>query len=66
MCGIAGFWSTRLDDATAVQTLRGMTDALLHRGPDDAGAQEESEASSFAFVIFVAFWGLFSHNVVSP
>ena len=38
MCGIAGFWSTRLDDATAVQTLRGMTDALVHRGPDDSGA----------------------------
>jgi asparagine synthase (glutamine-hydrolysing) len=38
MCGIAGFWSTRLDDATAVHTLRGMTDALVHRGPDDAGA----------------------------
>lgn len=38
MCGIAGFWSTRLDDATAVHSLRGMTDALVHRGPDDAGA----------------------------
>jgi len=38
MCGLAGFWSTRLDDATAVQTLRGMTDALVHRGRDDAGA----------------------------
>jgi asparagine synthase (glutamine-hydrolysing) len=38
MCGIAGFWSARLDDATAVLTLRGMTDALVHRGPDDAGA----------------------------
>ena len=38
MCGIAGFWSTRIDDATAVHTLRGMTDALVHRGPDDSGA----------------------------
>ena len=38
MCGIAGFWSTRIDEATAEQTLRGMTDALVHRGPDDSGA----------------------------
>jgi asparagine synthase (glutamine-hydrolysing) len=44
MCGIAGFWSTRLDDATAVQTLRGMTDAIVHRGPDDSGAWCDPDA----------------------
>ena len=30
----------------------------------DAGEAEVRTASSFAFVMFVAFWGLFSHNVL--
>lgn len=38
MCGIAGFWSP--DGLTAVppaEAVRRMTDALVHRGPDDSG-----------------------------
>ena len=44
MCGIAGFWSNRVDDETAVHTLRCMTDALVHRGPDDSGAWCDPDA----------------------
>ena len=35
MCGIAGIWSFREGVDEAV--LRSMTDALVHRGPDDSG-----------------------------
>jgi len=35
MCGIAGFIGTAVEDRQ--QVLRRMTDALVHRGPDDAG-----------------------------
>lgn len=44
MCGIAGFWSNQCDEATAAQTLRGMTDAIVHRGPDDSGAWCDPDA----------------------
>jgi asparagine synthase (glutamine-hydrolysing) len=38
MCGIAGFATTQRLDANAdMVTLRRMTDALQHRGPDDCG-----------------------------
>ena len=35
MCGIAGFVDFR--KSTSVDQLRSMTDAMTHRGPDDAG-----------------------------
>ena len=36
MCGICGFWTSRvLDDSEGI--VRGMTDALSHRGPDGTG-----------------------------
>ena len=37
MCGIAGFWAEGGLDRRADDVLRGMTDPLRHRGPDDAG-----------------------------
>ncbi len=36
MCGIAG-WITSRSGAAAPETLRAMTDAIAHRGPDDSG-----------------------------
>ena len=37
MCGITGFWGPIREQAEASAILGGMTDALRHRGPDDAG-----------------------------
>ena len=39
MCGIAGFFSRDrgLDPAVQQRTVKGMTDAISHRGPDDQG-----------------------------
>ncbi len=46
MCGIAGFWdvAARLDAERAVAALDGMTHALRHRGPDDAGTYRVPDA----------------------
>jgi asparagine synthase (glutamine-hydrolysing) len=39
MCGIAGFWSAaHLTEDTARGWINGMTDRLVHRGPDGSGA----------------------------
>ena len=40
MCGIAGFWdlNAMTSSGQAGRIVRGMTDALRHRGPDSAGA----------------------------
>ena len=35
MCGIAGFID--FQQRTSIETLKSMTDAMVHRGPDDAG-----------------------------
>ena len=45
MCGIAGFVDYKKSSGTDL--LRSMTDALLHRGPDDGGHEvyETSQAS---------------------
>jgi asparagine synthase (glutamine-hydrolysing) len=37
MCGIAGAAWVRADRAVSAETVRRMTDALTHRGPDDQG-----------------------------
>lgn len=37
MCGIAGFWTLGGLGRDAESVLRSMTDAVTHRGPDDAG-----------------------------
>ena len=37
MCGIAGAAWVRADRAVSAETVRRMTDALRHRGPDDEG-----------------------------
>lgn len=37
MCGIAGLIDTRINSADIHQTLKKMTDTMIHRGPDDAG-----------------------------
>ena len=38
MCGIAGFWSSRLLDEHADTVLRRMTTAISYRGPDGSGS----------------------------
>jgi asparagine synthase (glutamine-hydrolysing) len=42
MCGIAGFWG-----AGDVTTIKAMTDALIHRGPDGYGYHIDEEARLF-------------------
>ena len=37
MCGIAGIFNARTDDAARAGVLDRMVDALTHRGPDDRG-----------------------------
>jgi asparagine synthase (glutamine-hydrolysing) len=37
MCGIAGFWRPGGLGLSSRATMTGMTDAILHRGPDDGG-----------------------------
>ncbi len=37
MCGIAGFWGHGFGREEGAATLRRMTDAIQHRGPDDEG-----------------------------
>ena len=46
MCGIAGFIDTRKqqDDSPLTRTVRAMTDALVHRGPDSEGIWVDSQA----------------------
>ncbi|HEU4630935.1 MAG TPA: asparagine synthase (glutamine-hydrolyzing) [Gemmatimonadaceae bacterium] len=44
MCGLAGFWSPTGLDRSAAALTRDMTDALRHRGPDDAGAWADVDA----------------------
>ncbi len=43
MCGIAGFWTQGGLGRDAESVLRSMTDALVHRGPDDSGAWLDPE-----------------------
>jgi len=45
MCGIAGFCD--FNKHSSVQVLRKMTDALIHRGPDDAGYHFVDEPEAF-------------------
>lgn len=42
MCGITGAWGTS-DFTTALDALPRMTDALIHRGPDDVGAWQDAQ-----------------------
>src|SRR6516225_7637471 len=46
MCGLAGLWDIRgrFDVQTAAQVTRRMADAIRHRGPDDAGIYQDSDA----------------------
>lgn len=46
MCGIAGFWDVahRLDSGQGTVALVRMTDAIRHRGPDDAGVYRDEAA----------------------
>lgn len=37
MCGIAGWWGWLLPESERVARLRAMCNAIVHRGPDDAG-----------------------------
>ena len=43
MCGIAGFWARSFRVGEAEHTLGRMTDAIRHRGPDDAGMWTDAE-----------------------
>ncbi len=44
MCGIAGFLSPGGTRKESEQTIRQMTDTLIHRGPDDGGVWEDVRA----------------------
>ena len=46
MCGITGFWNPQRneDDAALHNLVRGMTDSIIHRGPDDSGAWVDADA----------------------
>lgn len=44
MCGIAGFWMSIDSRDGAASTLAAMTDAMVHRGPDAAGAWIDPDA----------------------
>jgi asparagine synthase (glutamine-hydrolysing) len=45
MCGITGFWQTPGASADALAaTARCMSDALVHRGPDDEGTWQQEDA----------------------
>ncbi|HZB84866.1 MAG TPA: asparagine synthase (glutamine-hydrolyzing) [Rubrobacteraceae bacterium] len=44
MCGIAGFLSPGGTREEAGQTMRGMINTLVHRGPDDGGVWEDARA----------------------
>src|SRR5512140_2489253 len=44
MCGIAGFWGGGAAGGEAATTLRRMTDAIRHRGPDDEGQWLDAES----------------------
>jgi asparagine synthase (glutamine-hydrolysing) len=46
MCGIAGFWDVtrHLDADAAAAAITGMTRAIRHRGPDDAGSWRDAAA----------------------
>ena len=37
MCGIAGIFDTRSEETPPAELIRRMTDAILHRGPDESG-----------------------------
>ncbi len=43
MCGIAGFWGGAAAGGEQATTLRRMTDAIRHRGPDDEGQWLDAE-----------------------
>jgi asparagine synthase (glutamine-hydrolysing) len=49
MCGIAGYFSTRAREDLS-QALRQMTDAIVHRGPDDVGYFESTTSDGRARV----------------
>ncbi|HOP17513.1 MAG TPA: amidotransferase 1, exosortase A system-associated [Gammaproteobacteria bacterium] len=41
MCGIAGIFNTRSEDAPQTELINRMTDAITHRGPDESGIHLE-------------------------
>ncbi len=44
MCGIAGLWSPESGSAERLlEVVRSMTDALVHRGPDDSGTWADAD-----------------------
>jgi asparagine synthase (glutamine-hydrolysing) len=47
MCGIAGFWTPEHGGHDGLPTLRGMTDAIRHRGPDADGHWCDEAAGMF-------------------
>ncbi|MCH9756772.1 MAG: asparagine synthase (glutamine-hydrolyzing) [Gammaproteobacteria bacterium] len=44
MCGLVGFLGGQFQEDSAVPILEKMSDMLIHRGPDDAGAWFDAEA----------------------
>jgi asparagine synthase (glutamine-hydrolysing) len=41
MCGIAGYFNLNLSQELALEMLHNMNNALIHRGPDDAGCYQD-------------------------
>jgi len=44
MCGIAGLWDPSRRGGDLAQSVRVMTDAMLHRGPDSSGYWQDEDA----------------------
>ena len=44
MCGIAGLWDPSRRGGDLAESIRAMTDAMVHRGPDSSGYWHDNEA----------------------
>lgn len=44
MCGIAGAWHANGEERASIATVRAMTAAIIHRGPDDDGIWSDPES----------------------
>lgn len=47
MCGIAGYWTSKVKPGPSDHLVRAMADAIAHRGPDDHGIWSDPEAGLF-------------------
>src|SRR4030042_5518817 len=52
MCGIVGFLTSKVPNIPSFETLRGMRETLVHRGPDDMGEYIRPFQEGGPFVFF--------------